>query len=151
MNLLIYYLYLILYYDVAGMLVDDILFFIGHYTLHLPQLYAKIHKLHHAWSYTTSIAVLHLHPLEFALCNVIPNAAGMILSRGHLLTMCIWFHVRILQTCEAHSNYAFPWMLWSGLNLAGGWISLLIIYIGIYKYIYIKNILINCVTCILIY
>ena len=109
------------------MLIDDILFFIGHYALHLPMFYARIHKLHHAWNYTTSIAVLHLHPLEFALCNVIPNAAGMILCRGHLLTMCIWFHVRILQTCEAHSNYTFPWMLWSGLHLAGGGKKILIV------------------------
>lgn len=100
-----------------AMIVDDAIFYTGHALLHTKMLYAPIHKMHHNWNYTLAIAVMHLHPLEFALCNVVPNVGSMVCTRAHLFTMCLWYHLRVLQTMEAHSNYGFPWAVWGGLQL----------------------------------
>lgn len=102
---------------VVAMIVDDAIFYTGHALLHTKFLYAPIHKMHHSWNYTLAIAVMHLHPIEFALCNVVPNVGSMVVTRAHLFTMCLWYHLRVLQTMEAHSNYSFPWAVWGGLGL----------------------------------
>lgn len=102
---------------VVAVIVDDTLFYIGHSILHMKLFYASIHKMHHSWNYTLAMAVMHLHPVEFALCNVIPNVGSMMVTKSHLFTMCLWYHLRVLQTMEAHSNYSFPWAVWGGLGL----------------------------------
>ena len=46
------------------MFVEDTFFFFTHWSLHQPVLY-KIHKIHHEYKTTVSIAGLHFHPIEF--------------------------------------------------------------------------------------
>ena len=46
------------------MFVEDTFFFFTHWSLHQPVLY-KIHKIHHEYNTTVSIAGLHFHPIEF--------------------------------------------------------------------------------------
>lgn len=99
--------------------VDDVLFYCAHRALHHPALY-WIHKPHHAWVHTVSVAVLHLHPLEFVLANALPVALGPQLLRAHLATSLLWFHLRLLQTMEAHSNFAFEWSPFVCLGVNGG-------------------------------
>ena len=85
--------------------VDDVVFYCFHRGFHHPALY-WLHKPHHKWTHTVSIAVLHLHPVEFVLANVLPNALGPSLLKLHMAVVLLWYHVRLVQTIEAHSNYA---------------------------------------------
>lgn len=86
--------------------VDDVVFYWAHRAFHHPALY-WLHKPHHKWTHTVSIAVLHLHPVEFVLANVLPNALGPTLLKLHMSVILLWYHLRFVQTIEAHSNYAF--------------------------------------------
>lgn len=99
--------------------VDDVLFYCAHRALHHPALY-WVHKPHHAWVHTVSVAVLHLHPIEFVLANALPVALGPQLLKAHLATSLLWFHLRLLQTVEAHSNYAFEFSPFVCLGVNGG-------------------------------
>jgi hypothetical protein len=42
----------------------------GHRAMHHPRIY-WIHKPHHKWHHTVSLAVLHIHPLEYIISNVV--------------------------------------------------------------------------------
>ena len=99
--------------------VEDALFYCAHRALHHPALY-WIHKPHHAWVHTVSVAVLHLHPIEFVLANALPVALGPQLLKAHLATSLLWYHLRLLQTMEAHSNYALEWSPFVCLGVNGG-------------------------------
>ena len=48
-------------------------------------------------------------PVEFFLCNAIPVGLGPTLLGAHAYTHWLWVVLRILQSQEAHSGYAFPW------------------------------------------
>jgi sterol desaturase/sphingolipid hydroxylase (fatty acid hydroxylase superfamily) len=100
-------------------LLDDVFFYCAHRALHHPRLY-WLHKPHHAWTHTVSIAVLHLHPLEFLLANALPAALGPLLLRAHLSLTLAWIHLRLAQTIEAHSNYALEWSPFVRLGVNGG-------------------------------
>jgi sterol desaturase/sphingolipid hydroxylase (fatty acid hydroxylase superfamily) len=49
-------------------LIEDAAFYWGHRALHeSPMMYRNVHKMHHEYTHTVSIAVLHLHPVEFVV------------------------------------------------------------------------------------
>ena len=58
------------------MLCEDATFYWSHRFLHLPFIYSYIHKMHHNFNQTVSIAAEYTHPIEFALGNMIPTAVG---------------------------------------------------------------------------
>ena len=90
-------------------LVEDALFYIGHRTLHtVPFLYTNVHKVHHRWVQSVSIAAEATHPLEFVICNIVPFAAGPILTGAHLSLLYVWTVVRIAETVSHHAGYSFP-------------------------------------------
>jgi len=53
------------------MLCDDFFFYWNHRFLHVKWLYPYIHKIHHEYSITVSIASEYVHPLEFIIGNVV--------------------------------------------------------------------------------
>lgn len=57
------------------MLVEDFFFFLAHSTLHKPRFY-WIHKRHHEFNVTVSIAAEYCHPIEYFLANMLPTAMG---------------------------------------------------------------------------
>ena len=93
-------------------LVEDFTFYWSHRFLHHPKLY-WIHKKHHEYNISISLAATYAHPLEFFLGNGLPFSLGyMILSYltdVHLITIFVWTAYRYLETTEGHSGYEFPW------------------------------------------
>ena len=92
--------------------VEDIAFYWSHYLLHQPQFY-WIHKKHHKYNVTITLAATYAHPLEYFFGNMIPFALGsQILSyyvNVHIVTIMIWAIFRFFETCEGHSGYAWTW------------------------------------------
>jgi sterol desaturase/sphingolipid hydroxylase (fatty acid hydroxylase superfamily) len=94
---------------------DDFAFYWSHRFLHINSIYPLIHKIHHRYQNTVSIAAEYAHPIEFLLGNVVPaNIGAMILGkRVHIATIYIYLGVKLARTTEHHSGYEFPWCsLW---------------------------------------
>ncbi len=105
---------------VVFVLIEDALFYWGHRTLHESAvLYKSVHKLHHAFNYSVSIAATATHPLEFILSNVVPFVAGPTLLGAHCATIYMWIIFRMGETIFHHSGYDFPFTLWSLLPFQG--------------------------------
>lgn len=100
--------------------LEDILFYVGHRTLHtVPFLYLNVHKLHHRWVQQVSIAAEATHPIEFVVSNVIPFAAGPLLSGAHLSLLYIWTIYRVFETISHHSGYELPTDMFAIVSFQG--------------------------------
>jgi sterol desaturase/sphingolipid hydroxylase (fatty acid hydroxylase superfamily) len=94
------------------MFVEDFLFYWVHRTLHRPNLYKKIHKVHHEFVTPTAIASHYAHPIEFVVANSLPVMAGPLLVAlfgldMHIGVLWIWLFIRVLETMDGHSGYNF--------------------------------------------
>lgn len=103
------------------MLADDFMFYWGHRIFHLPFLYPYIHKKHHEYYNSISIAAEYAHPVEFALNNVLPTSLGYILlgSNIHLISFILYLGIRIFETIDGHCGYEFSWSPYRLLPLSG--------------------------------
>lgn len=83
-----------------------------HRIIHLPKFY-WIHKEHHEYNVTMSLAPQYAHPIEHIFANTIPVGIGYkLLSKVypvHIFTILIWITMRMFETCDGHSGYNWPW------------------------------------------
>ena len=80
-------------YKLAGhilfcMLCEDMTFHCSHRLLHSKALYPYVHKLHHEYKATFSLATYYAHPVEFILGNIVPLALPVLIlgKRMHFMT-----------------------------------------------------------------
>lgn len=94
-------------------MVEELAFYTVHRIIHLPCLYSKIHKVHHEFYDTISLATEYAHPVEFILGNMIPVGLGPMLMfrRFHYVSLIAFITVRLMFSVENHSGYEFPWAL----------------------------------------
>ena len=91
---------------------EDFAFYFSHRLLHQGYLYKRIHKKHHEFNVTISLAAEYAHPIEYALGNSLPVGLGPLLygqSMVHLITWFTWVFYRTMNTAEGHSGYNIPW------------------------------------------
>lgn len=93
--------------------IEDALFYLSHRTLHHPSIYRHIHKQHHLFNHSVSIAAEYAHPIEFIFGNIIPFGTGPILLGSHCTVMYTWMLFRLAESVTSHSGYDFPWTPWS--------------------------------------
>jgi len=92
----------------------DFWFYWTHRGLHyFPQLYGRIHKKHHKFNITVGVAAGYAHPLEDIFVNALSTGLGPFLFPSHFVVYLIYMAIRINETLDAHSGYAFPWSLWT--------------------------------------
>ena len=96
------------------MLIEDLSFYFSHSLLHTPYFYATVHKYHHEHKTTTSFAIIHAHPLEFILVNLLPTTMCVLLlgKRMHFSSFMACGLAMTLHSLEVHSGYNFPWSVW---------------------------------------
>jgi sterol desaturase/sphingolipid hydroxylase (fatty acid hydroxylase superfamily) len=81
-------------------------FYIAHRTLHeFPYLYQNIHKKHHNFVGTVSIAAEHAHPLEDLLANSIPTIGFAVAFQVPQPVWFVWLAARLIETYHGHSGY----------------------------------------------
>jgi sterol desaturase/sphingolipid hydroxylase (fatty acid hydroxylase superfamily) len=103
------------------MIVEDFCFYWGHRLLHHPKLYPHVHKIHHKYTHTISIANEFTHPFEFILSNVIPTVMGpkLLGKNMHLITYWMWITFRVGESIDGHSGYDFSFSPYRLLPLSG--------------------------------
>ncbi len=90
----------------AFILLQDTIFYWSHRTLHRPYLYKRIHARHHRFRYVRVPVAEFAHPVENAL-NFVAFFAGPVLLGSSFPTLMLWVVLRVIETTEAHSGYAF--------------------------------------------
>jgi plant 4alpha-monomethylsterol monooxygenase len=91
---------------VACVLIQDTIFYWSHRALHVPKLFRAIHVKHHTFRHVRGQSSEYAHPVE-AIANLVAFMLPAILLGSHLLTFGIWVAIRVVETVEAHSGYAF--------------------------------------------
>lgn len=93
------------------LICEDLMFHFLHRFLHWRPIYPYIHKLHHDYTTTVSIASEYANPLEYYITGFIPSTMAAILlkKRMHFYTAMIWMFARSWETTDGHSGYEFPW------------------------------------------
>ncbi len=91
--------------------VEDAAFYWTHRLIHWRPIYPHIHKIHHEYNNTISVASEYAHPIEFLFGNLVPTSLGSLIlkKRCHIMTMFMWLVYRILITTEGHGGYEFSW------------------------------------------
>lgn len=92
------------------LVAEDVVFTLSHRTLHRPWFYKHIHKQHHQYTHSVSIAGEHAHPVEFIMGNVLPIfIPGIILGKSvHAFTFMMIASHRIILSTTQHSGYDLP-------------------------------------------
>lgn len=94
-------------------LVEEILFYAVHRTMHRPALFRRFHRTHHEFRETISIATHYVHPVEHLLGNLMPVFAGPLLVGAHPVTTLIWAGIAVTNALHSHAGFALPWMSWT--------------------------------------
>jgi len=103
------------------MLIEDFAFYWSHRFLHLDFIYPYIHKIHHEYIHTVSVASEFCHPIEFLFGNVLTTNIGpLILGKNvHYATFLMWIILRLGETSDGHSGYEFSWSPYRLLPFSG--------------------------------
>jgi sterol desaturase/sphingolipid hydroxylase (fatty acid hydroxylase superfamily) len=94
-------------------LIEDILFFAAHHTMHRKYFFNKIHRVHHEYRESIAIATHYVHFIEHLVGNLIPVFAGVLLLQPHPFVVLFWIFMVVINALHTHSGYAFPWMAYS--------------------------------------
>lgn len=101
-----------LFFSIAFcMLCEDFLFHLMHRLLHHKALYPYVHKVHHTYINTVTIAAEYTHPIEYFFGVMIPGGLGALIlgKHMHITTFLLWACVRIGESVDGHSGYEFSW------------------------------------------
>lgn len=99
-------LYEVAWQVVACIVIQDTVFYWSHRALHTKWLFRTIHRRHHDFRYVRGLAAEYAHPVEL-IVNTISIVIGPILLAAHPVTFMAWIAIRMVETVEAHSGYAF--------------------------------------------
>ena len=72
-----------------------------------------MHRIHHEYKTTTSIASEYAHPVEFCIGNFGTLAGGVVLLAPSLFSIYLFTVLSILTILIHHCGYALPWAPWS--------------------------------------
>eukprot|EP00164_Ancoracysta_twista_P028575 GFYU01057064.1.p1 GENE.GFYU01057064.1~~GFYU01057064.1.p1 ORF type:complete len:194 (+),score=20.31 GFYU01057064.1:38-583(+) len=105
----------------CAILINETGFYTVHRLMHeIPFLYRTIHKKHHEFIGSVSVAAEYSHPVEDILAAVIPTLGIFLvpsLPPMHPLFAFVWIAARSAETYEAHSGYCFHNSLLQRLGL----------------------------------
>ena len=93
--------------------ISAVIFYATHRFLHRPWWMKKVHRVHHEYKTTTSIASEYAHPVEFCIGNFGTLAGGVVLIAPTLFSIYLFTVLSIVTILIHHCGYALPWAPWS--------------------------------------
>lgn len=93
-----------------GLIIYDLLFFLGHNALHrLPFLYNRVHRKHHSMS-TVRAGDAIRHGFLDGTWDVVCAVVALNVLQAHCLSRSLFNAVAIYFITEAHCGLNMPWM-----------------------------------------
>eukprot|EP00743_Colponemidia_sp_Colp-15_P015758 GILK01019047.1.p1 GENE.GILK01019047.1~~GILK01019047.1.p1 ORF type:complete len:242 (-),score=5.21 GILK01019047.1:39-764(-) len=92
----------------GALFMNETGFYWTHRLLHeVPFLYRTIHKKHHKYIGSISIAAEYAHPLETIFSSIVPLFFMTAFVPTSPVVFPLWVMLRLLETYESHSGYCF--------------------------------------------
>lgn len=88
--------------------LQEIIFYHAHRTLHTPTLYRRIHKKHHEFTTPIALAALYAHPLEYIASNILPVVLPPVIVGAHITTFWVMLAGALAEAVISHSGYYLP-------------------------------------------
>lgn len=102
-------LWTIIWHIAVANVVEDAVVYWGHRALHHPLLYARFHKKHHEFKVTTAVAATYATSFEAFFTHLLPPMVASILLQMHVVTFFLYALIYVLDSVDAHCNYALPY------------------------------------------
>lgn len=94
-------------------LVEELLFYAVHRTMHRKALFRRFHRIHHEFRESIGIATHYVHFVEHLLGNLLPIFAGVLLIGAHPVSAFLWIGLAVSNAIYTHSGYRWPGLPWS--------------------------------------
>ena len=91
----------------------DIIFYIGHRTIHHPLLYSYIHKLHHTTFANTAISGYYMSKLDFLVEFMLPVYIPIYLLNANGLVFFVCTLIAQINGLVSHGGYNLPYIPYS--------------------------------------
>jgi len=88
---------------------SDVLFYWLHRVMHMKPFYKKMHKVHHEWIYSISLAH-HYMTWDEALIFMLPPVVPPLLLGSHIMVMWVFMFWVQLNAILGHSAFCVPWL-----------------------------------------
>lgn len=94
-------------------IMTDIWFYHFHLLIHHPQLYKKIHKLHHhdKMMQPYALTALYCQPFEAIFLNVFSTSIGPVICQLPPPYLYTWYFLIALNSVATHSGITIPYIL----------------------------------------
>ncbi|XP_017977491.1 PREDICTED: methylsterol monooxygenase 1-1 [Theobroma cacao] len=76
--------------------------------LHSKWGYHKIHYVHHEYRASFGFTALYTHWAEILVFGI-PTFLGPAMVPCHMITLCLWTSLRLVEAIKAHNGFEFPW------------------------------------------
>lgn len=94
--------------SLLSVMLVELNFYTSHRLLHVPWLYARVHKIHHAYKAPHAFAAIYAHPLEALVGNTFAVMGPPFFLGFHISHWMLGIAVGWLSTMTSHSGYNMP-------------------------------------------
>ncbi|XP_063933963.1 methylsterol monooxygenase 1-like [Zophobas morio] len=100
--------YILLLQCAGCALIEDTWHYFIHKLMHHKSLYKYVHKVHHTFPAPFSLTAEYAHPVETIVLGI-GFFIGLLSFCTHVSLMWAWVALRLIETCDVHSGYDFPY------------------------------------------